>query len=87
MRRGDRLGSGSLVVVRSRKSLQSWQNPGLKGVLAKCKTPPAPFSIPDAGQSANANAAPPDPALPAPAAIPGMLAAAQAWKGYTGRAK
>src|SRR5438552_18575015 len=39
-------------------SFQSWQNPGLKNVLAKCKNPPQPFSIPGAGQSANANAAP-----------------------------
>ena len=33
-------------------SLQNWQNPGLKNVLAKCKNPPQPFSIPGAGQSA-----------------------------------
>jgi sugar lactone lactonase YvrE len=61
-------------------SLQSWQNPGIKNVLAKCKNPPTPFSIPGAGQSANANAAPPAPALPATTAIPGVLAAGQAWK-------
>jgi len=46
---------------------RGWQNPGLKNVLAKCKNPPQPFSIPGAGQSANANAAPPDPVLPATA--------------------
>src|SRR5262249_37898777 len=51
-------------------SMQSWQNPGLKNVLAKCKNPPPPFSIPGAGQAANA--APPDPVLPATAAIPGV---------------
>src|SRR4029434_6012547 len=39
-------------------SLQSWQNSGLKNVLAKCKNPPQPFSISGAGQAANANAAP-----------------------------
>ena len=61
-------------------SMQSWQNPGLKTVLAKCKNPPQPFSIPVAGQSANANAAPPDPVLPATAAIPGVLASGQSWK-------
>ena len=61
-------------------SMQSWQNPGIKDVLAKCKNPPKPFSIPGAGKSANANAAPPDPVLPATAAIPGVLAAGQAWK-------
>jgi hypothetical protein len=61
-------------------SMQSWQNPGIDAVLAKCKNPPQPFSIPGAGQSANANAAPPDPVLPATAAIPGVLAAGQSWK-------
>jgi sugar lactone lactonase YvrE len=61
-------------------SLQSWQNPGLKQVLAKCKNPPKPFAIPIASQSANANAAPPAPALPSTAAIPGVLAAGQSWK-------
>ena len=61
-------------------SLQSWQNPGLKNVLAKCKNPPQPFSIPGAGQSANASAAPSAPVLPPTAAIPGVLAAGQSWK-------
>jgi len=61
-------------------SLQSWQNPGLKSVLAKCKNPPQPFSIPGAGQSANSNAEPPAPALPSTSAIPGVLAAGQSWK-------
>ncbi len=61
-------------------SLQNWQSPGLKNVLAKCKNPPKPFSIPGAGQSANANAAPPAPALPPTAAIPGVLAAGQSWR-------
>ena len=60
-------------------SLQSWQNPGIKSVLAKCKVPPKPFSIPIA-QPAKSNAAPPDPVLPATSAIPGVLAAGQAWK-------
>ena len=58
---------------------QSWQNPGIKDVLAKCKTPPPPFSIP-VSQSAASNAAPPEPALPATSAIPGVLAAGQSWK-------
>ena len=61
-------------------SMQSWQNPGIKNVLAKCKNPPPPFSIPIAAPSANANAAPPDPVLPATSAIPGVLAAGQSWK-------
>ncbi|MBZ5578621.1 MAG: SMP-30/gluconolactonase/LRE family protein [Acidobacteriia bacterium] len=60
-------------------SLQSWQNPGIKKVLAQCKTPPKPFGIP-ISQSAGANAAPPDPVLPATTAIPGVLAAGQSWK-------
>jgi gluconolactonase len=60
-------------------SLQSWQNPGLAAALAKCSKPPQPFSIPGAGQSANASA-PPAPALPRPAAIPDVIAAGQSWK-------
>jgi gluconolactonase len=59
-------------------SQQSWQNAGLKNVLAKCKTPPKPFGIPIAQ---NANAAPPEPAAPrASTAIPGVIAAGQNWK-------
>src|SRR5258708_1679700 len=61
-------------------SMQSWQNPGLKSVLAKCKSPAQPFSIPGASPSAAANAAPPAPVLPPTAAIPGVLAAGQSWK-------
>ncbi len=61
-------------------SIQSWQNPGIKDVLAKCKNPPKPFAIPIASQSASAKAVPPDPVLPATSAIPGVLAAGQSWK-------
>jgi gluconolactonase len=62
-------------------SLQSWQDPGLKAVLARCKTPPRPFSIPGA-QPASANQAPPPepPSPPASTAIPGVIAAGQTWK-------
>jgi len=60
-------------------SMQSWQNPGIKNRLAKCKNPPKPFSIPIVS-GANANAAPPDPILPATSAIQGVLAAGQSWK-------
>jgi sugar lactone lactonase YvrE len=61
-------------------SQQSWQNPGLKGVLAKCKTPPQPFSIPGAAAS-NANTAPPPAPTSGPStAIPGVIAAGQNWK-------
>ena len=60
-------------------SQQSWQSPGIKNVLAKCKNPPKPFSI-GGGQSAKATAAPPAPTLPATHAIPGVLAAGQKWK-------
>jgi sugar lactone lactonase YvrE len=63
------------------KSLQSWQNPRLKSVLAKCKTPPQPFAIPGAQPSAANAAAPPEPpAAPVSTAIPGVIAAGQAWK-------
>jgi N-ethylmaleimide reductase len=60
------------------KSLQSWQNPGLQGVLAKCKNPAKPFSIPGApaaNTSASAPAlAPPEPAPTAPSTeIPGVI--------------
>ena len=44
---------------------QAWQNAGYKAALATCKNPPTPFAIPGAGQSATANAAPPEPVLPA----------------------
>lgn len=60
-------------------SLQNWQNPGMKTVLGKCKTPPKPFGIP-ISQSPSAKVAPPTPALPATHAIPGVLAAGQSWK-------
>ena len=59
---------------------QLWQNPGYKDVLAKCKTPPpaAGFAVPAA--SASTNAAPPEPVLPQPAPIPGVLEAFQSWR-------
>jgi gluconolactonase len=59
-------------------SLQSWQNPGIKDVLAKCQNPPKPFAIPIANPPATA--APPDPLLPATSAIPGVLESGQSWK-------
>jgi hypothetical protein len=60
------------------KSLQSWQNPGLPAVLEKCSKKPAPFRISGDGDSST-NVAPPPPALPTPAAIPGVIAANQSW--------
>ncbi len=62
-------------------SLQSWQNPGLQGVLAKCKNPPRPFSL-TGGQPANTNPSPPpEPPPAAPSTeIPGVIAAGQSWK-------
>jgi gluconolactonase len=59
-------------------SQQSWQNPGLKSVLAKCKTPPPPFGFPIAQ---NVKPEPPEPpAPPVSTAIPGVIAAGQTWK-------
>jgi gluconolactonase len=59
-------------------SQQSWQNPGLKAVLAKCKTPPPPFGFPIAQ---NTKPAPPEPPpSPSSMAIPGVIAAGQTWK-------
>jgi len=61
-------------------SQQSWQNPGLRSVLAKCKTPPQPFSIPGAAASSANTAAPPAPTSRPSTAIPGVIAAGQNWK-------
>jgi gluconolactonase len=60
------------------KSLQSWQDPGLPAVLAKCQKKPQAFSIPG-GPSANATP-PPPPSLPHPTAISGVIAAGATWK-------
>src|SRR5262249_17629400 len=61
--------------------MQSWQDPGLAAVVAKCKTAPQPFRI-GGGANAAANAGPPPepPAPPPSKAIPGVIAANQAWK-------
>jgi gluconolactonase len=61
------------------KSQQSWQNPGLAAVLEKCSKKPQPFRISGDGDASTA-VAPPPPALPTPAAIPGVIAANQSWK-------
>jgi gluconolactonase len=61
-------------------SKQAWQAPGLAAVLAKCKTPPKPFRIGGGAASTADSAAPPAPELPAPEAIPGILAPGQHWK-------
>ncbi len=62
-------------------SQQSWQNPGHKSVLAKCKSPAPPFSL-GGGQPGNAKPAPPPEPPPPPASteIPGVIAAGQNWK-------
>ncbi len=59
---------------------QSWQNAGYKAAVAQCKTPPPPFGIPIAPASAATNGAPPEPVLPQPAPIPGVLEAFQSWR-------
>jgi sugar lactone lactonase YvrE len=62
-------------------SLQSWQNPGLKDVLTRCKSPAPAFSFPSAPASAATSAPPPEPPPPpASTAIPGVIAAGQTWK-------
>jgi sugar lactone lactonase YvrE len=62
-------------------SQQSWQSPGHKDLLGKCKSPAKPFGIPVAAASAATNSAPPEPpAPPASTAIPGVIAAGQTWK-------
>jgi sugar lactone lactonase YvrE len=60
-------------------SQQSWQNPGLAAVLDRCAKKPQPFRISGDGDASTA-VAPPPPALPTPAAIPGVIAAGQSWK-------
>ena len=59
---------------------QAWQDPGITEVLAKCKTPPAPFGIPVQPPSPQSTGAPPDPVMPTSTAIPGVIAAGQTWK-------
>ena len=72
-------GQGPASSFARGSSQQSWQNPGLKDVLTKCKTPPKPFAIPIA-QNAKPGP-PPEPAQPpASTAIPGVIAAGQSWK-------
>ena len=67
-------------------SKQSWQEPGITAVQAKCKVKPAPFAIGGGNRATGAPAttpaaAPPEPAMPAPSvAIAGVIAAGQSWK-------
>ena len=60
-------------------SQQAWQSAGLQGVLAKCKTKPAPFGIPISKEPQPATP-PPDPPVPPTSAIPNVVAAGQTWK-------
>jgi gluconolactonase len=61
-------------------SLQAWQDPGYAALTASCKVPPKPRAAPGGAATAASTAPPPPPELPAPAAIPGVIAAGQAWK-------
>ncbi len=58
-------------------SMQTWQHPDYKALVAKCKQTPAAFGIPI---NPNANDEPPAPALPMVQAIPGVVAANAAWR-------
>jgi len=60
--------------------LQAFQDPGLAAVTAQCKTPPPVRPARGGAATAANSAAPPDPALPRPDAIPGIIAAGQSWK-------
>lgn len=60
-------------------SLQAWQHPDYAALTARCKTPPPPRRAPG-GAAAQATVVPPPPELPAPDAIPGVIAAGQRWK-------
>jgi gluconolactonase len=61
-------------------SLQAWQDPGFAALTARCKVPPPPRATAGGATAAAAAAAPPAPTLPAPEAIPGVIAAGQHWK-------
>jgi sugar lactone lactonase YvrE len=61
-------------------SLQAWQHPGLKAVLAKCQKPAQPFSIPIQPATAKEQTPPPDPPPVPSTGIPGVIAAGQTWK-------
>ena len=60
-------------------SQQPCPSPALAAVLEKCSKKPAPCRIGADGDNST-NIAPPPPALPTPAAIPGVIAANQSWK-------
>jgi gluconolactonase len=59
-------------------SLQAWQDTGFAALTASCKVPPPARAA--RGAVAASNEAPPAPALPAPDAIPGVIASGQHWK-------
>ena len=61
-------------------SLQAFQDPGLAAVTARCKTPPPVRPLRGGAATAANSAPPPDPALPKPDAIPGIIAPGQSWK-------
>lgn len=61
-------------------SLQAFQDPALAAVTARCKTPPPVRPARGGGAAAASTEAPPAPALPAPDAIPGILAPGQSWR-------
>jgi gluconolactonase len=60
-------------------SLQAWQDPGFAALTASCKVPP-PARAARGAAPASANEVPPAPTLPAPVAIPGVIAPGQHWK-------
>jgi gluconolactonase len=60
--------------------LQAFQDPGLAAITARCKTPPPARPARRGTDTAAVSEAPPAPALPRPAAIPGVIAAGQSWK-------
>jgi len=60
-------------------SLQPAQDPGFTAFMAQCSHPPQ-ARAPRGGGAVASAASPPPPELPAPAAIPGVLAAGQKWQ-------
>ncbi|MEO6185608.1 MAG: SMP-30/gluconolactonase/LRE family protein [Steroidobacteraceae bacterium] len=59
--------------------LQAFQDPGLAAITAKCRTPPPVRPARGAAATPENSVAPPAPDLPAPTALPGIIAAGQTW--------
>jgi len=73
------LRAGAVVVVATRQQHAELAESGNQECAGEVQESPEAFRIP-ISQDPKAKEAPPDPVLPATSAIPGVLAAGQAWK-------